>query len=87
MSSQPHHSGIQENGEPNARLTGYTRIAIALSAVYGPLLLALSVDRWVGGKLYFVLAIWAIEGILWYWHETRTDRRRRRELGVWSPEV
>jgi hypothetical protein len=85
MTSEPRRtSNVQEN-EPRERLTGYMRIAIGLLAVYGPVILALTIDRWIGGKLYFVFALWAIEGILWYWHETRTERRRH-ELGVWHPE-
>ncbi len=87
MSSLPRQRSIEEHREANPRLGGYMRIVIALLAVYGPVALALSVDRWIGGKIYFVLAIWAIEGILWYWHESRTERRRRRELGIWGPEL
>ena len=87
MTSQPRESTIEESADGRARLGGYMRVLIALAAVYGPVALAFSVDRWIGGKLYFIFALWAIEGILWYWHETRTERRRRRELGIWSPEL
>jgi hypothetical protein len=86
MTSKPGRTSTLQESGPKARLTGYMRIAVGLLAVYGPVILALTVDRWIGGKIYFVLALWATEGILWYWHETRTERRRRRELGIWRPE-
>ena len=85
MTSERSRTSSVHEDEPAERLTGYMRIAIGLLAVYGPVILALTIDRWIGGKLYFVLALWAIEGILWYWHETRTERRRH-ELGAWHPE-
>jgi len=87
MTSEPRNTSTEQDSEPRARLEGHMRIIIGLAAVYGPVALALSLDRWIGGKIYFVLALWAIEGIVWYWHETRTDRRRRRELGIWRPDV
>lgn len=54
-----------------------TSVAIGLVAVYLPIALALALHRTLIGKAYIVLAIWAVEGILWQLRESRADRDGR----------
>jgi hypothetical protein len=42
------------------------KLLLGLLAIYGPVALVLVTSRGALGKIYFVLAIWAIEGIVWY---------------------
>ncbi|HLL93221.1 MAG TPA: hypothetical protein VK252_09805, partial [Solirubrobacteraceae bacterium] len=56
-------------------------------AVYGPVVLVLQLHREPIRTAEFVLAIWAIEGILWHWRDTWVLNRRGRARGAsWSPE-
>lgn len=86
MSHQPTEIA-QHQKQPRERASGYARIVLGLLAVYAPIILGvLSDGRLLGGRIYVVLSLWAVEGIAWYWHESRVDRRRRRELGIWTAE-
>jgi hypothetical protein len=77
----------QDQKQPRERVSGWARIVLGLLAVYAPIVIGvLSNGRLLGGRIYVVLSLWAIEGIAWYWHENRVDSRRRRELGIWTPE-
>ena len=82
MSSQQstgHRSGRM------SRLAGNAHVVAGLTAVYGPIVLAFLLPLAIWGKAYFVLALWASEGILWTWLQGRAERRRHGgELGLWN---
>lgn len=66
------------------RLAGNANALAGLTAVYGPLVLALVLPLAIWGKAYVVLALWATEGILWSWLQGRAERRDGGDLSAWS---
>jgi hypothetical protein len=54
------------------------KILLGLLAIYGPVALVFAAHRGALGKAYLLLAIWAVEGIVWYWHDGHDARRERR---------
>ncbi len=60
-----------------SRLAGSAHVIAGLTAVYGPLLLAMLLPLGIWGKAYVAVALWASVGILWTWLEGRAERRRR----------
>jgi hypothetical protein len=67
-----------EAGSGRVRRAGRNlKIVLGLLAIYGPVALVLATHRSVLGKVYLVIGIWAIEGIVWYWHDGHSARRAR----------
>ena len=80
MTSQPSESApAARGGERLRRLNQHVKVLVGLLAVYGPVILVLQLQRRPMVKAYFALGIWAIEGILWYWHTSWVANRRERQ--------
>jgi hypothetical protein len=70
-----------------ARLRIPARVVTGLLAVYAPLVAVLLFDhRYVVGKAYLVLGIWAAEAILWHWLDGHVLNRGERRRGRWHAE-
>jgi hypothetical protein len=66
------------------RLSGHVKVLVGLTAVYAPPTLVLLLHRNPLAKVYLVVGIWAIEGIVWYWldgHVINRHRQRPGEIG------
>ena len=57
------------------RLGSGARLLVGLLAIYGPVALVLVSQRGLLGKAYFLIAIWAIEAIVWYAQDSIARRR------------
>jgi hypothetical protein len=74
--------GLAQAGGRLHRLGENVKLLVGLLAIYGPVVLVtLLVRGGILGKTYFVVSIWAIEGIAWYWYYLRALRRRAAEDG------
>jgi hypothetical protein len=77
--SGSHQERRAANGEPPSgaleRMSHAARILVGLIAVYAPPVVVLQLHHKPLASVYLVLAIWAIEGLVWYWLEGRVARR------------
>lgn len=69
---------------PARRLAAQARVLVGLFAIYAPPALVVQLHKDVLAKVYLVVGIWAIEGILWYWLNDRAADHRRRQDAVRS---
>ena len=73
----PHaHEPIVHQPGRLRRLGGRARLLAGLLAIYGPVALVLVSQRGALDKAYFLIAIWAVEAIVWYAQDSISRRRR-----------
>ncbi len=70
-----HEPDVRQPGRLQ-RLGAQARLLVGLLAIYGPLALVLVSDRGLLQKAYFLIAIWAVEAIVWYAQDHISRRHR-----------
>jgi len=70
-----HDPSLRRSGRVQ-RLGSSARLLVGLLAIYGPVALVLVSQRGLAAKAYFLIAIWAVEAIVWYAQDSRARRRR-----------
>jgi hypothetical protein len=85
MHDVSHATADTADGNRLRRAGRRVKLVVGLIAIYGPPALVLQLHRKPLGKIYLVIGIWAIEGILWSWLDGRAlDRRRGQDVMSWS---
>jgi hypothetical protein len=86
-SVEDRHDASAERGGRLRNLGSHARTAISLLAVYAPPVLVLLLNKGPIAKLYLVIGIWAIEGIVWYWLKAHViDRAERGPDASFRPD-